>query len=51
MIPSTVMIGFCNGLAIVIGQSQLHPFEGKGGSELACMIIITIGNIKFLRPY
>lgn len=27
LVPSTVMIGFCNGLAIVIGKAQLHPFE------------------------
>ena len=26
LVPSTVMIGFCNGLAIVIGMAQLHPF-------------------------
>ena len=26
MLPLPVMIGFCNGLAIVIGLAQLHPF-------------------------
>eukprot|EP00922_Rhytidocystis_sp_ex-Travisia-forbesii_P057335 GHVS01084937.1.p1 GENE.GHVS01084937.1~~GHVS01084937.1.p1 ORF type:complete len:825 (+),score=121.16 GHVS01084937.1:350-2824(+) len=27
LIPTCVMIGFCNGLAIVIGVAQLHPFH------------------------
>ena len=27
MLPLPVMIGFCNGLAIVIGLAQLHPFN------------------------
>jgi len=27
LIGSTVMLGFCNGLAVVIGRAQLHPFE------------------------
>eukprot|EP00922_Rhytidocystis_sp_ex-Travisia-forbesii_P057333 GHVS01084935.1.p1 GENE.GHVS01084935.1~~GHVS01084935.1.p1 ORF type:complete len:749 (+),score=92.11 GHVS01084935.1:236-2482(+) len=27
LVPSSVMIGFCNGLAIVIGLAQLHPFQ------------------------
>ena len=27
MLPLPVMIGFCNGLAIVIGRAQLHPFN------------------------
>ena len=27
MLPLPVMIGFCNGLAIVIGAAQLHPFQ------------------------
>lgn len=26
ILPTPVMIGFCNGLAIVIGLAQLHPF-------------------------
>jgi len=31
LVPASVMLGFCNGLAIVIGNSQLHPFkEGHG---------------------
>ena len=24
-----VMVGFCNGLAIVIGMAQLHPFHDE----------------------
>jgi len=47
LIPGSVMLGFCNGLAIVIGWSQLHPYqEGHGehkhwrsGPELYCMLI------------
>ena len=27
LLPLPVMIGFCNGLAVVIGKAQLHPFE------------------------
>lgn len=26
LLPAPVMVGFCNGLAIVIGMAQLHPF-------------------------
>ena len=26
LLPLPVMIGFCNGLAVVIGRAQLHPF-------------------------
>jgi len=34
MLPASVMLGFCNGLAIVIGESQLHPFyEGHGDEK------------------
>ena len=46
LLPSPVMLGFCNGLAIVIGLSQLHPFEDhethhwKEGSEMMWMLII-----------
>ena len=27
--PAEVMVGFCNGLAIVIGMAQLHPFHDE----------------------
>jgi len=46
MLPAPVMVGFCNGLAIVIGNAQLHPFadskthEWKEGMELLWMIVI-----------
>jgi MFS superfamily sulfate permease-like transporter len=46
LLPSPVMLGICNGLAIVIGLSQLHPFEDhethhwKEGSEMMWMLII-----------
>jgi len=47
LVPASVMLGFCNGLAIVIGWSQLHPFqEGHGdqkhwigGAKLWCMLV------------
>merc|ERR550532_2896279 len=47
LVPASVMLGFCNGLAVVIGWSQLHPFqEGHGdqkhwvgGSKLWCMLL------------
>jgi SulP family sulfate permease len=46
LLPAPVMLGFCNGLAVVIGTAQLHPFEDsdthewKTGEELMWMIII-----------
>ncbi|CAK9059188.1 unnamed protein product [Durusdinium trenchii] len=46
LLPSPVMLGFCNGLAIVIGLSQLHPFEDpkthhwKEGAEMIWMLVI-----------
>jgi len=48
LLPAPVMIGFCNGLAIVIGAAQLHPFQDpethdwKSGAELWWMITITL---------
>lgn len=50
LIPESVMVGFCNGLAIVIGNAQLHPFrEGHGpdahwksGAELGFMLFIMV---------
>jgi len=47
VVPASVMLGFCNGLAIVIGVSQLHLFqEGHGdhkhwvgGSKMWCMLV------------
>jgi len=46
LLPTPVMVGFCNGLAIVIGLAQLHPFHGKDhhwkqGFELMWMLVIT----------
>jgi MFS superfamily sulfate permease-like transporter len=48
LLPSPVMIGFCNGLAVVIGLAQTHPFfdpethEPKEGMELFWMLTIMI---------
>lgn len=48
LLPTPVMVGFCNGLAIVIGLAQLHPFHSeethsgwKEGFELMWMLVIT----------
>eukprot|EP00434_Breviolum_minutum_P026311 symbB.v1.2.023254.t1/scaffold2112.1/size106475/4 len=48
LLPTPVMVGFCNGLAIVIGLAQLHPFHDearssgwKEGYELMWMLVIT----------
>jgi len=45
LLPSSVMLGFCNGLAVVIGNAQLHPFQNKdhswkSGDEMLWMCII-----------
>lgn len=51
LLPAPVMIGFCNGLAVVIGLAQLHPFEDsdthewKSGDELAWMLAITAASM------
>jgi len=45
LLPAPVMIGFCNGLAIVIGKAQLHPFDGKSGAELGWMLGITAASM------
>ena len=47
MIPSPVMMGFVNGLAIVIFLSQLEMFKDAsghwlGGSSLATMVILSL---------
>jgi len=48
LLPQSVITGFCNGLAIVIGLAQLHPFrdakshEMKEGAEFWCMLFICL---------
>lgn len=48
LLPGSVMIGFCNGLAIVIGLAQLHPLQDpethtwKTGTELYGIILIAV---------
>eukprot|EP01084_Bolivina_argentea_P011036 20619_1 len=49
LIPHSAMIGFLNGLAIIIGESQLHVFKHTYGIELLLMIISSI--IVFLIVY
>merc|ERR1719355_312810 len=55
LVPATVMIGFCNGLAIVIGLAQLHPFhEGDGwvqGAELGWMLCIAISSMVIMEYF
>ena len=49
------MIGFCNGLAIVIGLAQLHPFKDpethgwKEGAELYAMLIICFSSMSVME--
>ncbi len=42
MIPHPVMLGFVNGLAIVIFKAQLGQFEGVKGYELLLMLVLVI---------
>jgi SulP family sulfate permease len=48
LLPGAVMIGFCNGLGVVIGLAQTHPFfdsethKLKEGMELVWMLVIMI---------
>lgn len=58
LIPEPVMVGFCNGLALVIARAQLHPFahadEGgsvrwKEGAELGFMLLIMITSMLIME--
>jgi len=55
LLPAPVMIGFCNGLAIVIGLAQLHPFtnpethEWKSGPEMIWMLIICFSSMLLME--
>jgi len=55
LVPATVMIGFCNGLAIVIGLAQLHPFKDpathswKTGTEMTWMLVICISSMLLME--
>mmetsp|Transcript_3847 Transcript_3847/g.11382 ORF Transcript_3847/g.11382 Transcript_3847/m.11382 type:complete len:485 (-) Transcript_3847:132-1586(-) len=42
LVPEAVMVGFRNGLAVVIGLAQLHPFHDKAGMELVAMLVIAV---------
>lgn len=59
LVPASVMLGFCNGLAIVIGWSQLHPFQEGHGDEkhwvggaklgwMLCEMIVAMLIMEFL---
>lgn len=55
LLPSPVMIGFCNGLAIVIGLAQLHPFKDpethcwRRGAELLWMLLICFTSMTVME--
>lgn len=58
LIPESVMVGFCDGLAIVIARAQLHPFshtdsEGhvhwKEGAELGFMLLIMLVSMLIME--
>lgn len=55
LLPSPVMIGFCNGLAIVIGLAQIHPFkdaethEFKKGAEVVWMLVICFSSMFIME--
>eukprot|EP00929_Paragymnodinium_shiwhaense_P111605 TRINITY_DN7990_c0_g3_i1.p1 TRINITY_DN7990_c0_g3~~TRINITY_DN7990_c0_g3_i1.p1 ORF type:complete len:618 (+),score=164.36 TRINITY_DN7990_c0_g3_i1:80-1933(+) len=57
LLPAPVMVGFCNGLAIVIGLAQLHPFvdadthEFKQGTELMWMLITTLVSMLVMEYF
>ncbi|CAJ1438663.1 unnamed protein product [Effrenium voratum] len=55
LLPSPVMLGFCNGLAIVIGNAQLHPFTNpethhwKEGAEMIWMLVICFSSMAVME--
>jgi len=55
LLPTPVMVGFCNGLAIVICTAQFHPFkdahthEWKEGLEMLWMWIICISSMVVME--
>ena len=54
LVPQPVMLGFVNGLAIVIGKSQLEHFHGLSGSALAVTVgltAFTMALIKLIPKY
>lgn len=56
MVPHSVMLGFVNGLAIVIGLAQLESFKNRDGSWfdwqtigiMAVLVLLTMAVIHFL---
>ena len=54
LVPQPVMLGFVNGLAIVIGKSQLEHFHGLSGAALGVTVgltAVTMALIKLIPKY
>jgi MFS superfamily sulfate permease-like transporter len=49
LVPQPCMIGFVNGLAIVIGKSQLETFVGLTGTTLATTIGLTAFTMALIK--
>jgi SulP family sulfate permease len=53
LVPRPVMLGFVNGLALLIGLSQIEQFKSGGawlsGSELGTMVGLTAVSMGFLK--
>lgn len=49
LVPQPCMIGFVNGLAIVIGMSQLETFSGLSGNALSTTLALTAFTMALIR--
>jgi len=49
LVPQPCMIGFVNGLAIVIGMSQLETFAGLSGNALGTTLALTAFTMALIR--
>ena len=49
LVPQPCMIGFVNGLAIVIGRAQLDSFRGLAGSALHTQVALTAGTAALVK--
>jgi len=51
LVPQPVMLGFVNGLAIVIGKSQLEHFHGLSGSALSYTVGLTALTMALIKLF